>query len=490
MSDDSNLAKRSLKAASWVVVFQFADQGIALILGVCMARLLCPSDYGILGVLSIFWALSAVFIQGGFAEALLQRKEITDVDLSSVFYYNMFLSLLCCGLMILSAPWIADFYREPILRQTILASAWTLPINALATVQRVILKRKLEQRFITLSHLVSALLSGILALFLAWRGYGVWALVWQSFALNVFSTFFVFVFTRWIPKLLFSWKSLLSLFKFGSYLMITGVIDAIFENVYDAVIGKFYSTETLGYYTRARSYSLLWPRSIQRSISSVLFPSFAKIQDDLPRLKRAYKRALCSSALVVIFPAFLLCVLSYPFVVLILTPKWLPCVPIWQLLTGTIIFWPIHKMNLQLLKARGRSDLYFGLDVVGKGFTVVSLIVLIFWGLYPMLVLEILTSLLTAYIESRYVGREIGYKFSAQISDITIYVILSGLACFGAWGFYRLIYPLSPWSGFVGGALVGCVLYVALNYLFKTEAFFDLLRLIAGKVTFFQRFLA
>ncbi len=487
--DDKNLAKRSFKAASWVLIFQFASQGIQLLLGICMARLLSPDDYGVLGMLAIFWAVSHMFINGGFGQALLQRKEVTETDLSSVFYYNIFLAFLCCGIMIVSAPWIADFYRQPILRQTIMVSAWTLPIGALGSVQRVILGRNLKQGFITASHLVAIPISGGVALYLAWRGYGVWALVWQTFVSTACGTIAVFLFVRWVPKLVFSLKALGSLFQFGSKLMIAGLLDAFFVNIYNVAIGKFYQAQTLGYYEQARRYSSLWPHSIQGAISQVLFPAFSKIQDDLPRLKEAFKRALCVSVLAIAFPAFLLCTLSRPFIELVITPKWLPCIPIWWLLTCTIVLWPIHVLNLQLLNARGRSDRFLYLEIFKKCLSLVSVAVLIFFGLYPMLVFGIFSSLTSAYLNSYYTGKEINYGLFSQLRDVSIYAVIAALACFGAWAFYRLVYPFASWVGFIGGACVGCALYVALNFGFKTAAFFDLLGIVAGKVPFVKKLL-
>jgi len=489
MSDDKNLAKRSFKAASWVLIFQFASQGIQLLLGICMARLLSPDDYGVLGMLAIFWAVSNVFIQGGFGQALLQRKEITETDLSSVFYYNMFLAFLCCGIMLASAPWIAEFYRQPILRQTIMVSAWALPIGALSSIQRVILGRRLQQGFITASQLAVIPISGGVALYLAWRGYGVWALVWETFVSTACGTIFVCLFVRWIPKLQFSWKALGSLFQFGSKLMIAGLLDAFFANLCNVVIGKFYQAQTLGYYEQARRYSSLWPHSIQGAIAKVLFPAFSKIQDDLPRLKGAFKRSLSASVLAIVFPAFLLCTLSRPFIELLITSKWLPCIPIWWLLTCTIVLWPIHVLNLQLLNARGRSGRFLQLEIIKKCLALVSVAVLIFFGLYPMLVWGIFSSLTSAYLNSYYSGKEIDYGLFRQLRDVAIYAVLAALACFGAWGFYRLLYPYAPWVGFVGGACVGCVLYVALNFRFKTSAFFDLLGIVGGKVSFIKKFL-
>lgn len=486
--DDKNLAKRSFKAAGWALIIQFATQFIQILLGICMARLLSPDDYGVLGMLAIFWAVGTVFITGGFPQALMQRKEVSDVDYSSVFYYNMAISFAVCFAMLAAAPWIADFYGQPILRQTIMVSAWTLPIAASVSIQRVILSRKLKQAFMTISSLFAVLISGAIALLLAWRGYGVWALVWQNFTYVTFSSIFVFAFVRWIPKLTFSLKALASLFQFGSKLLLAGLLDAIFVNMYNAVIGKYYKAETLGFYEQARRYSTLWPHSIQGAISSVLFPAFSKIQDDVPRLRAAFKRSLAVSVFAIIFPSYLLCVLSKPFIELVLTPKWLPCVPYWWLLTCTIVLYPIHLLNLQLLNSRGRSDIFLYLEIIKKCLAVVSVCILIFKGIIPMLLFGILSSFICAYLNSYYTSKEIGYGLGKQLRDIFPYALLAAVACFAAWGCYRVIYPWSPWCGLILPAGIGCVAYIGLNVALKTSAFVDLASITGSRLPALARF--
>ena len=471
MSNDKNLAKRSFRAASWVLIFQFASQFVQILIGICMARLLMPSDYGILGLLTIFWSVSQVFINGGFGQALLQRKKVTRIDLSSVFYYNLFLGLICCFFMIIAAPWIADFYHQPILRKTIMVSAWALPIGALGSVQQVILGRELKQGYITASKLIGIIVSGVIALYLARLGYGIWALVWQAFIATACGTVFVFLFVRWIPHLEFSFKSLKSLFHFGSRLLVAGLIDAFFLNIYNVFIGKFYSARILGYYEQARRYSTLWPLSIQGAISQVLFPAFSKIQDDLERLKNAFERALNLSVFAVVFPAYLLCTLSRPFIELVLTPKWLPCIPYWWLLTCSIVLYPIHVLNLQILNARGRSDLFLKLEIVKKIFMLLSVVVLIIWGIIPMLLIRIVLSVISAYLNSHYAGKNMGYSLLRQLEVCLPYVLLSLVSCSVAYCVYKLIYTLSPWSGLVFSAIAGAICYFLLNLTFNTTAY-------------------
>lgn len=524
-SDDKNLAKRSFKAASWVLAFHFGDEFFRIAIAIFLARWLLPEDFSVLGVLTVFWTVSQVFIQGGFAQALTQRKEISQTDLSTVFYYNIVLALLLCFGMIGMAPFLADFFERPILAETIKVSAWYLPISALSTTSRVLLGRQLRQAYATISHMFASIISGAVALILAYKGYGVWALVWQSFLLYSLSSIFILFYVRWIPSLVFSWKSFTGLFNYGSKLLLAGLLDKLFMNLNNVFIGKFEAKATLGFYEQARRYATLWPQSIQGSVQGVFFPAFSKIQDDLPRLRAAFKRALCASVMIVVFPSFLICALSRPFIELVLTPKWLPCLPFWYLLTCTIVFYPIHALNLELLKARGQSGKFLMLELCKKGLALVSVFVLLQFGVVAMLSFGVVSSAICAYLNSYYTGVEIHYGLFKQLKDISIYVVLSVVSCVLAWGTYAGLWNLGDlewlatrdltgwawcgklasffnigdgsviegvayvahWSAFILGAVVGCGSYILFNIVCKTAAFYDVLEVAGSKIKFVKK---
>ena len=489
MADDQNLTQRSFKAASWVLIFQFATEFMQLILGICLVRLLTPEDYGVLGMLGVFWAISQKFVDGGFGAALIQKKDVTEEDYCSVFYYNLFLSTFFCLLMAGSASWIADFFHQPILKKTILVSMWTLPLGASITIQHKMLQRSLRQDLNALITMSTIPVSGGAALYLAWKGYGVWALVWQPVIAAFCRSLLFIYFVRWKPRLIFSFQALKSLFGFGSKILLSDLLDAVFLNLNSLVIGKFYNAGLLGYYSKANTYARCWPNSVQSAISTVLFPAFSKMQDDISRLKNAFRRSLGMSIFAVVFPSYLLCALSKPLVELVFTPRWLPCVPYWWLITGTIVFWPIHVLNLQLLTARGRSDLYLLLESVKKGLTLLSVVILVFYGLMAMLWFGIFASALGAYLDSYFTGKELSYGLFKQLRDVIIYIILSIISCAAAWGAYTLIYPYARWVGFIVPAVLGCACYLGLNLFLKTSASIEFVRLVAGRFPLIKRLL-
>lgn len=478
VSSENNIGKKAFNAAVWVIIFQFARRFVQIAIGIYLVRCLEPSDYGVLGMLAIFWAVSDVFIQGGFGDALLQKKEVTQTDLSSVFYYNLFVSLVFCFLMIIFSGFIANYYNQPVLSKTIKVSAWMLPIGALSAVQKAILGRKLKQQFINLSQLLSLPISGCLAVFLAAKGFGLWALVWQQFSIAVLGTVFITSFVRWCPSCVFSLKSLKSLFAFGSKLLFVDLMNAVFANIHKAVIGKLFAADTLGYYEQAHKYSTLWPYTIQHAVSAVLFPAFAKLQDDPERLKNAFSRSLELSLAVVIFPACLSCFLIFPIVSLILTDKWLLCIPYWWLITGCIVLYPIHLLNLRLITAVGRSDLFLKLEILKKVLTLVSLGILVAAGMIPMLIWEIAASIFCLFINCYYSSKMINLSLGAQIRDLLRYLVLSLAASGCALLTYMSLRPLSPWFGLISGLVLGILLYILFNLEMKTVAFTELKRLL------------
>ena len=486
-AEDRNLTKKSFKAAGLGLVLQFANQFVRLLIGIGMLRLLTPQDYGVIGMLSLFWGISAVFINGGFGQAIIQRKNITETDLNSVFYYNILLSLAFCLLMIFSSGMIANFYNQEILEKTIKVTAWTLPISAISAVQLSILNRQLKQYLITVSTLVSLVAGGAVAIGLALRGMGVWALVWQEFVSALCFTLTISIFVRWRPSLSFSFKSLASLFKFGSAILLTDLIVTAANNISNMVIGKCYKPDILGFYTRSKSFAVLWPTSVKASIGRVLFPAFSKIQDDLPRLRSAFRRSLRLSVFTVTFPTLLFTVLCKPFIILILGSKWLPCVPYWWLIAFVTLFFPMEELNIQVLKSRGKSNLYLFIEVIKKAFFAAQIAVLIVYGIYSMLWLEILLSCFFFFLNSYFNSRGLSYGAIAQLYDSLPYFFLSALSCFSAWCFYKLITPLSAWLGLILPAAAGFAIYLLLNRLFKTSALLELVDIVAGKFPLIKR---
>ena len=479
--DDKNIARRSFKAVGGVLVFQFASQFVQVLLTVFLARLLLPEDYGIAALFSLFWGIGVVFINGGFAAALVQRRKITETDLNSVFCFNLAAGLFCCAAVSLLAPRIAHFYDRDVLEPVLKALAWTFPLNALVYVQNALAARRLKPFLTTLSVFAANVIAGCAAVFLALRGFGVWAIVWQRLLFCLFYAVAVSLFIRWVPKLRLSFRSLRRLFPYGSKLLAIDFMDAVTANFANMVIGKHYSSETLGLYSRADYYARLCPTSIQAAISGVLFPALSKFQDDVPRLRAALRRAMALAAFAVVPLPILVCALCKPLILLLLGEKWLLSLPYWWLVTMAVISLPVQRVNLQLFKAVGRSDICLLLEIIKKVFYAVGIAVLVFWGIIPMLICEIVFSLVCIYVFSYFTGRDFGYGMAGQLHDFLPYPALGAAAGVLAWGLYRIITPVSAWAGLILPAAAGGAAYLALNALFRTAAFREAVRLFKGQ---------
>lgn len=480
-TNNHNLSKRTFHASLWSLCFQFLSKFLHVLLGIILVRVLEPGDYGLLGMLTIFWSISSIFISGGFGSALIQRKEITEIDLSTVFYYNLTLGLLCCFGMIASASYIAEFYHQPILEQMIYVTAWTLPISALTAMQRIQLEKNLKQNVISLIGFINFIFSGTLALYLAWRGYGVWALVWQSFFNTCCNSILLFSVVHWIPKIVFSIRSFCEMFRFGSNILLAAFISNIIENLYGVFIGRFYKVEALGYFEKSRGYAFLLPTSIQDTLSSVLFPAFSMIQNDDERLRNAFSRAIAICSYVIFFPVFLFCTLSEPFVKIILTDKWLPIIPYLWLFSFCSVFYPFVVMNHQLLLARGRSGNYFFLVIITRLLSLVNLVITFRFGTVYIVIGMLLVSVCAYILSALVVSRNLCFSVMLQLRCIVPSLLLTLVSCIITVTSYYILRSFNMTVAACIALLAGCYSYILLSGRFKTKAFQYLLGMVEDR---------
>ncbi|MBR0190717.1 MAG: lipopolysaccharide biosynthesis protein [Thermoguttaceae bacterium] len=465
------LDHKTFKSAGPSLILQVLSQGIQLMVGILLLRLLEPRDYGIWGILGIFWSVGSIFLWGGFGTALTQKKEVNKHDLDSVFYYNMAMAGFCALLLFLSAGWLADFFDQPVLKPVMNVILWTFPISAAGAIQYILLNRQMRQDLVNLAIFIGQVAAIPPTLYIAWKGYGVWALAWQMFFSQCVSTVTVFCFCHWIPGLNFSFKALGTLFKYGSNILFAGLLDNIFMNIYNVVIGKIYPIATLGYYERGRQYAVIWPQSVQMTIGNVLFAAFSKIQEDIPRLKTAVIESLKMSVFITFFPSLLIAVLGVPFVTIVFSEKWLPIVPYFQTLTLSFVLMPLSALNLQILNARGRSGVYLGLVSLNKVFVVINILSTVWFTVMAMVWGMVVVSCVSLYFNTRYTKRLLGYGLRLQALDSLPYLIYSLISSGAAWGLYRLLWPVNHWLGLLVPMAAGCVVYLLLNIFCYSPAF-------------------
>lgn len=423
----SNLKDRAVSGIIWSLIERFGNQGIQFFIGLILARLLLPADFGLVGMLMIFIALAQSFVDGGFSAALIRKQNAIDADYSTVFWFNLGVAVLFYILIFFSAPAISDFYNEPALSLLARVLALIVIINSIGLIQKTILIKKLDFKTQAIITIYSIFIGGMIGIFTAWNDYGVWALVAQTLSRGIFINFFFWIKSEWRPQFIFSIRSFKELFGFGSKLLASGIIFTLSDNLYSLVIGKLFSAQSLGYYTRANQFQKLPVSSVYGAINAVSFPVMAQLQNDDVKLKNAY-RSLIKMAAFLLFPVMgILATVSYPMISVILTDKWLPSVPLLQVLCIVGAFFPLHAINLNILNVKGRSDLFLKLEIIKQFLNIVTIIISYRWGVIGLVWGMVILNFVSFYLNSLYPKRIINYGFFDQLKDLFIYIVLSGL---------------------------------------------------------------
>lgn len=473
---EESLRKKTVKGVMWSSIDRFTTQGISFVFSMLIARMLLPSDYGVIGMLSIFMAVSQCFINSGFGTALVRKNDRTEEDFCTVFYFNIVVACICYALLFLASPYIARFYDLPLLESVTKVWGLNLIISSLAGIQDAQLTIAINFKSRAKISVITSLFTGLVGLWLAYRGYGVWALVFQTLSSNILRTILLWTIVRWMPKLIFSWQSFKELFSFGSKLLASGLLDTIYNNLYTLVIGKCFSASSLGVYSRADNLAQYPSSNITGVLQSVTFPVLSTIQNDEARLSNAYRRFLRLSAFVV-FPLMVgLAAVADPFIRLVLTDKWEGAIYLLQILCFALMWYPIHAINLNLLQVKGRSDYFLKLEVIKKILGVAILCVSIPLGLVAMCYGRVFSSVVCLGINTYYTKKIIGYGFIKQMRDLL--PILIHTLVMGTIVFVVVCCLPSLWLQLIVGTLVGVIYYIVGAYLMKFEELNELLRLL------------
>jgi teichuronic acid exporter len=422
---NSSLKTKTARALSWSLVQEIAQRGLQFGIGILLARLLAPEQFGLVAMLTIFFAVAQALLDSGFGSALIQRKDPTPTDESSVFYFNLFLGCAMAGMLYLAAPWIAAFYEQP--RLTSMTRLWSvvLIINSFGIVQTSLMVRNLDFKRQAAVSVTSGLVSGAIAVVLAWRGMGVWSLVWQQVSNSAVRACMLWIVNQWRPQPLFSFQSLREMFTFGSNMMANSLLNTFFDNLYSLVIGKLFSPVTLGYYNRASNLQNHASQSLAMMANRVTFPVFSRLQDDPARLKRGLQKAMTTLAFVQ-FPLLIgLAAVAKPMVLVLLTEKWAASIPYLQLLCFAGLLYPVHLLNLNILIALGRSDLFFRIGVLKRVLMVLNIAVTWRWGVMALLWGQVLNSFIAYFLNSMYTKRFTGYSMPEQLRNLAPYALAS-----------------------------------------------------------------
>lgn len=475
-----SLKNKTVKGTLWSSVERFSVQGIQFVVMIIMARILTPEDYGLVGMLTIFIAVSQSLIDSGFSQALIRKQDRTEIDNSTVFYFNIAVGIILYFILFFCAPLISRFYDEPQLTPITRAIGLSLVFNSLAVVQRALLTINLNFRTQAKASLIGALVSGVVGITLAYTGFGVWAIVLQQLTNLFLVTLFLWIFTKWRPIWAYSWKAFKELFNFGSKLLGAGLLNTIYNNVYLIVIGKIFKASDLGYYTRAHQFSDFASSNITGIFQRVSYPVLCTIQDDDVRLSDVYRKLLKTSAFI-IFPLMMgLAGVSTPMVLTFLKEKWLYAAVILIPLCFAGMWYPVHAINLNLLQVKGRSDLFLKLEIWKKCIGVAIIIATVPLGLYWMCWGSVVSSIIALIINTHYTGKLIHLGFLKQMKDLFPILILSLFMGAAVWCTMTFL-PLHEGLLLVIGIVEGITIYFLLAKLFRFKELSELFEIIKRK---------
>ena len=413
-----SLKQKTVSGLLWSFVDTIAGQGITFIVGIILARILSPREFGLIGMITVFIAVSESFINSGFSSALIRKKDCTNIDFSTVFYFNLAAGILFFLILFFTAPFIAGFFDEPQLTVIVQVLGIVLIIDSLTLIQRTILTKRIDFKLQTRISVIASLGSGVIAIVMAYKGFGVWSLVAQRIAKESLNSIFLWLWNRWKPLLVFSKQSFKELFGFGNKLLISGLIDTIYRNIYYLIIGKYFSAQELGYYTRADGFQRIPSQSLNGVIGRVSYPVLASIQDDKPRLKNNYQKLIRSTMFITFILMLGMAAISEPMIITLIGEKWRPSIIYLQMLCFVGMIYPLHALNLNMLQVSGRSDLFLRLEVIKKILAIPTIVIGVLWGIKIMILGMMVNTLIAYYLNSYWSGRFIGYSVKQQVVDI------------------------------------------------------------------------
>jgi teichuronic acid exporter len=462
-----SLKHKTAKGLFWGFVEQIGLQVIHFIVGILLARLLSPSDYGMVGMLTVFIAISQAFVNSGFDSALIRKQDRTNVDDSTVFYFNIFVGVFMYLILFVCSPFIASFYDMPELEPLTKVIALPIIINSFNIVQNVHFTTDIDFKTLAKISVAASICSGIVGIALAFGGYGVWALVYSQIARSLTQCVLLWIASKWRPIAVFSMKAFREMFSFGSKLLLSGLIDTIYKNIYPLIIGKFYSAATLGYYSRANGYAQMPSTTATGLIRKVTFPVLCKVQDNDEALISAYRRILRLSTFI-IFPIMMgLAALSRPLILCLITDKWEQSILLLQILCFASMWYPVHALNLNLLTVKGRSDLFLKLEVIKKILGVSVLIISVPFGITALCIGSVVTSIIALGINTYYTGKLVNFGIWKQLKDMLPSLLLSL--------FMALLIVITNtfisngWIQIITGLIIGVIFYFGVAILLGSE---------------------
>lgn len=473
---ENDFKRKIISSLGWRFMERCGAQGVSFLVSIILARLLAPEVYGVVALVAVFTTILQVFVDGGMANALIQKKDSDDLDFSSVFFFNIVMCIFLYCWLFISAPMIASFYKNSELVPIIRVLGITLIISGVKNVQQAYVSKILLFKHFFFATLGGTICAAIVGIFMAYMGFGVWALVSQSLLNTMMDTVILWLTVKWRPKCQFSFGRLKTLIKYGWKLLVSGLLHTIYTNLRSLIIGKVYSSQDLAYYEKGQSFPSLVVSNINSSIDSVLFPTMSGVQDDRAKIKTITRRSIVISSYIM-WPLMIgLAIVAKPLVLLLLTEKWLPVVPFLQITCLSLGLEPLQTANLNAIKALGRSDLFLKLEIVKKTISIGILLLSMHYGVIAIALSGLVYSLIATIFNASPNKQLLEYSYFEQVKDIIPSFLLSL-----AMGI--IIYPIT-WLNIstvfmiIGQIVIGVMFYAGASYILKFESFFYILEVI------------
>lgn len=426
MSEES-LKQKTVKGTFWSAADAFFGHGVTFLVGIVLARILSPVEYGLIGICTIFTTILTGVVDSGFSNALIRKKDVSKDDYDTMFITNMLMSVLLYLLLWMFSPFIANFFERPELIYLIRAMGLVLILQALSIIQVTILTKKLDFKTKTKASIISALSSGFIGVIMAFENFGVWSLVFQILSRQLIYTICLWFFNRWWPSLRFTYSSFEYMWGFGWKLMVSGLLNSIWNQLYQVVVGKCYNPSTLGQYSRSKEYANLFSANFTAIVQRVTYPVLSKVQDDRIKLINAYRKIIKVSMFITVLCMGLLVAIAEPLIYCLIGPKWYEAATYLPLISISLSLYPLHANNLNMIQVQGRSDIFLYLEIIKKIISVIPLCLGIFINIYWMLIGSIGTGIISYFLNSYYSGRDFNYSSWMQIRDVAPSYLLAFL---------------------------------------------------------------
>ena len=460
-----NVRKKFFSGIAWTFIQNVVVRALGLIVTIILARLLLPEDYGLIGMLSIFIAISDVFIQSGFGQALIQKSDCSDEDFSTAFYFNVAVSVLIYVILFFSAPYIADFYHEPKLIIITRVLSLNFVFGSFNVVQQSKLKKSLNFKPLAIITLICTFISGVIGIGMAYCGYGVWALVGQTLSATFLRVVFFPIFTKWHPNKPFNIQSFRHLWAFGSKILVTGILDVVIVNLSNILIGRYYDKEQVGYFSKARNFADIPAMTMSTVLGTVLYPVLSEIHNNEERHTAVYRKVTRYS-IILSFPVMIiLAILAKPIVIILFTEKWAPAIPLLRALLLARCFLTLNVINANMLQSRGETRLYMHLYFLAGPVSLLAIIISIPYGVQAMAWATLISGYIHYAIFAIAIGKKIDYGYFRQLRDrgrIFIALIIMSISVL-----FSTVWLTSLWLQLIVGVIVGFVVYIVCCKLFN-----------------------